>query len=235
MVVNFPSNPTACVCDLEFYRDVIAFAKKHEIWVLSDLAYSEIYFNDKPTPSILQVEGAKDVAVEFTSMSKTFAMAGWRMGFAVGNKHLIAALAKIKSYLDYGAFTPVQVAAAAALNGPDDPIAEIRETYKSRRDVLIESMGRSGWEIEPPEASMFAWAKLPKEFAELGSMDFARMLLIEADMAIAPGVGFGEYGEGFARVGLVENEQRIRQAARNIKKLFADPAAMISKYKTEEI
>ena len=234
MIVSFPSNPTAHVCDLEFYREVIAFAKKHQIWVLSDLAYSEIYYNGKPTPSILQVEGAKEVAVEFTSMSKTFAMAGWRMGFAVGNHHLISALAKIKSYLDYGAFTPVQVAAAAALNGPDDPIKEIRETYHGRRDVLIESMARSGWNITPPEASMFAWAKIPEEFASLGSMNFAKMLLLEADAAVAPGLGFGEYGEGYVRVGLVENEQRIRQAARNVKKLFQNKDQLISKYMSEE-
>lgn len=234
MVVSFPSNPTAHVCDLEFYAEVIKFAKKHKIWVLSDLAYSEIYYNGKPTPSILQIEGAKEVAVEFTSMSKTFAMAGWRMGFAVGNHHLVGALGKIKSYLDYGAFTPIQVAASAALNGPDDPIEEIRAIYHSRRDVLIESMGRSGWNITPPEASMFAWAKIPPEFEKLGSMNFAKMLLQEADVAVAPGLGFGEYGEGFVRVGLVENEQRIRQAARNVKKLFLNKDALISKYKTEE-
>ncbi len=234
MIVSFPSNPTAHVCDLEFYREVIAFAKKHQIWVLSDLAYSEIYYNGKPTPSILQVEGAKEVAIEFTSMSKTFAMAGWRMGFAVGNHHLISALAKIKSYLDYGAFTPVQVAAAAALNGPDDPIKDIRATYHARRDVLIESMGRSGWDITPPEASMFAWAKIPDEFTSLGSMNFAKMLLQEADVAVAPGLGFGEYGEGFVRVGLVENEQRIRQAARNVRKLFQNKDQLISKYTPEE-
>lgn len=234
MIVSFPSNPTAHVCDLEFYREVIAFAKKHKIWVLSDLAYSEIYYNGKPTPSILQIDGAKDVAVEFTSLSKTFAMAGWRMGFAVGNHHLISALAKIKSYLDYGAFTPVQVAAAAALNGPDDPIKEIRATYHSRRDVLVESMSRAGWNITPPEASMFAWAKIPDEFASLGSMNFAKMLLQEADAAVAPGLGFGEYGEGFVRVGLVENEQRIRQAARNVKKMFQNKDQLITKYTPEE-
>ncbi len=234
MVVSFPSNPTAQVCDLEFYAEIIRFAKKHEIWVLSDLAYAEIYFDEKPTPSILEIEGAKEVAVEFTSMSKTFAMAGWRMGFAVGNRDLISALAKIKSYLDYGAFTPVQVAAAAALNGPTDPIAEIRETYKARRDVLIEAMGRAGWKIPSPPATMFAWAPIPPEFAELGSMQFAKLLLQEADVAIAPGVGFGEYGEGFVRIGLVENEQRIRQAARNVKRVFAHAAELNEKYKQED-
>ncbi len=234
MIVNFPSNPTAHVCDLAFYSEIIKFAKKHQIWVLSDLAYSEIYFNDKPTPSLLQIEGARDVAIEFTSMSKTFAMAGWRMGFAVGNHHLVAALAKIKSYLDYGAFTPVQVAAAAALNGPEAPVKEIRDTYRARRDVLIDSMGRAGWQITPPDASMFAWAKIPKEFENLGSMGFAKCLLMEAGVAVAPGLGFGEYGEGFVRVGLVENEQRIRQAARNIKKLFKNASELKQKYEEKD-
>ncbi len=234
MVVSFPSNPTAQVCDLDFYAEIIRFAKKHEVWVLSDLAYAEIYFDGKPTPSILEIEGAKDVAVEFTSMSKTFAMAGWRMGFAVGNPVLVGALAKIKSYLDYGAFTPVQVAAATALNGSTDPIVEIRETYKARRDVLIESMKRAGWDIPSPPATMFAWAPIPPEFASLGSMQFAKLLLQEADVAVAPGVGFGEYGEGFVRIGLVENEQRIRQAARNIKRVFANAAELNEKYKQED-
>ncbi len=234
MVVSFPSNPTAQVCDLDFYHEIIRFAKKYEIWVLSDLAYAEIYFDRKPTPSILEIEGAKDVAVEFTSMSKTFAMAGWRMGFAVGNRDLISALAKIKSYLDYGAFTPVQVAAATALNGSTDPIVEIRETYKERRDVLIESMSRAGWDIPSPPATMFAWAPIPSEFAELGSMQFAKLLLQEADVAVAPGIGFGEYGEGFVRIGMVENKERIRQAARNVKKLFAKSSELIEKYKQED-
>lgn len=222
IILCFPANPTASVADLDFYRDVVAFARKHEIYVLSDLAYSEIYFGDVPPPSILQVEGAMDVAVEFTSLSKTFSMPGWRMGFAVGNERLIAALARVKSYLDYGAFTPIQVAAAAALNGPDDCIRETRAIYKKRRDVLIDSFGRAGWDIPAPEASMFAWAPIPEQFRHLGSLEFSKLLIEKADVAVAPGIGFGEHGEGFVRLGLVENEQRIRQAARSIRKFFED-------------
>lgn len=221
LVVSFPSNPTSQLADLDFYADLIAFARKHEIWVLSDLAYAEIYFDGNPPPSILQVDGAKDISVEFTSLSKTFSMPGWRMGFAVGNERLIGALARIKSYLDYGAFTPVQVAAAAALNGPDDCISEIRATYKSRRDVLIDALSRAGWDVPPPPATMFAWAPLPQAFHNMGSMEFSKLLLREAGVAVAPGIGFGEYGEGFVRIGLVENEQRIRQAARAIKKVIS--------------
>jgi len=231
IVVSFPSNPTAQLCDLDFYTELVAFAKKHNIWLLSDLAYAEIYFDGNPPPSILQVEGAKDIAVEFTSLSKTFSMPGWRMGFAVGNKRLIGALTRIKSYLDYGAFTPVQVAAAAALNGPTDCIAEIRETYKSRRDVLVESMGRAGFDIPPPPATMFAWAPVPEPFRELGSMAFSKILLQEADVAVSPGIGFGEYGEGYVRLGLVENEQRIRQAARNVRGVMDNAADLVARYK----
>jgi len=230
LIVSFPSNPTAQVCDLDFYRAVIAFAKKHGIWVLSDLAYAEIYFDGDPPPSILQVEGARDVAVEFTSLSKTYAMPGWRMGFAVGNKRLIEALTRIKSYLDYGAFTPVQVAAAAALNGPQECVAEIRAIYKSRRDALVDAMGKAGWAIPAPPATMFAWAPVPPAFARLGSMEFSKLMLTEAAVAVAPGVGFGEYGEGFVRIGLVENEQRIRQAARGVKKLLAGADAILARY-----
>ncbi|KZL28626.1 LL-diaminopimelate aminotransferase [Pseudovibrio sp. WM33] len=222
IILCFPANPTASVADLDFYRDVVAFARKHEIYVLSDLAYSEIYFGDAPPPSILQVEGAMDIAVEFTSLSKTFSMPGWRMGFAVGNERLIAALARVKSYLDYGAFTPIQVAAASALNGSDDCIRETREIYKKRRDVLIDSFGRAGWDIPAPEASMFAWAPIPDQFKHLGSLEFSKLLIEKADVAVAPGIGFGEHGEGFVRIGLVENEQRIRQAARGIRKFFED-------------
>ena len=230
LIVSFPSNPTAQVCDLDFYRAVIAFAKKHGIWVLSDLAYAEIYFDGDPPPSILQVEGARDVAVEFTSLSKTYAMPGWRMGFAVGNKRLIEALTRIKSYLDYGAFTPVQVAAAAALNGPQECVAEIRAIYKSRRDALVDAMGKAGWAIPAPPATMFAWAPVPPAFARLGSMEFSKLMLTEAAVAVSPGVGFGEYGEGFVRIGLVENEQRIRQAARGVKKLLAGADAILARY-----
>ncbi|RJF94031.1 LL-diaminopimelate aminotransferase [Sphingomonas cavernae] len=218
LVMGYPSNPTAEVVDLAFYERVVAFAKEHGLWVLSDLAYSEIYFDDCPTPSILQVPGAKDVAIEFTSMSKTYSMAGWRMGFAVGNKTLIAALSRVKSYLDYGAFTPIQAAACAAINGPQDIVEKNRQLYKHRRDVLVESFGRAGWEIPPPRASMFAWAPLPPALAHLGSLEFSKQLLTHAGVAVAPGVGYGEDGEGYVRIAMVENEQRIRQAARNVKK-----------------
>jgi alanine-synthesizing transaminase len=219
MVVCYPANPTAQVVDLDFYKEVIKFAKKHEIWVLSDLAYTEIYY-DEPPPSILQVDGAKDIAVEVTSMSKTYAMAGWRVGFAAGNERLISALARVKSYLDYGAFTPVQVAAAAALNGPQDCVDEFREIYRSRRDAMTESFGRAGWEIPQPKASMFAWAPIPPVFREAGSLEFSLKLIEEAHVAVAPGAGFGEHGDGHVRLALVENEQRIRQAARNVRKFL---------------
>jgi len=221
VVVNYPSNPTAQVVGLDFYKELLKIARKHEMWILSDLAYADIYFDIEPPPSILQLDGAKDIAIEFQSLSKTYAMPGWRMGFAAGNKALIGALARIKSYLDYGAYTPVQVAASAALNGPQDCIDEIRGIYQSRRDVLVESMGRAGWEIASPPASMFAWAKLPEQYREHGSMEFAKQLLVHAKIAVAPGIGFGEYGEGYVRIGLVENEHRIRQAARNVKKFLA--------------
>ena len=220
LVVCYPANPTAYVAELDFYRDVVAFAKKHSLIVLSDLAYAEVYFDGTPPPSLLQVPGAMDVAVEFTSMSKTFSMPGWRIGFAVGNERIISALARVKSYLDYGAFTPVQVAATAALNGPEDCIVEMRETYKRRRDVLVESFGRAGWEIPPPRASMFAWAPLPEPFRTLGSIDFSTLLVEKAEVAVSPGIGFGEHGEGFVRIALVENEQRIRQAARNLRRFL---------------
>ena len=232
IVVNFPSNPTALVCDLDFYTDLVAFAKKHEIWLLSDVAYAEMYYDDNPPHSILEVPGAIDVAVEFTSLSKTYAMPGWRMGFAVGNHHLIGALTRIKSYLDYGAFTPIQVAAAAALNGPQDCIADIRAIYRDRRDTLVEAMGRAGWDIPAPPATMFAWSKVPAPFERLGSMAFAKILLQEADVAVSPGVGFGEYGEGYVRLALVENEQRIRQAARMVRKLMDDADDVVARYES---
>ena len=219
MVLCYPSNPTAAVCDLDFYKDAIKFAKKHELWVLSDLAYNEIYF-DEPTPSILQVDGAKDIAVEFTTMSKTYSMAGWRMGFVAGNETLISALARVKSYLDYGAYTPIQVAAVAALDGPQDCVDETRAIYKSRRDVLVESFTRAGWPVPSPAASMFAWAPIPEQLKHLGSLEFALQLINEAHVAVAPGAGFGEHGDGHVRIALVENEQRIRQAARNIRKFL---------------
>src|SRR5438128_4126475 len=221
LIVCYPSNPTANVADLDFYRHPVAFAKKHEIFILSDLAYAEVYFDDKnPPPSVLQVPGAMDVTVEFTSMSKTFSMAGWRMGFAVGNERVIAALARVKSYLDYGAFTPIQVAATAALNGPEECIREMRDTYRKRRDALVESFGRAGWDIPRPAASMFAWAPLPKAFEGIGSMEFATLMVEKSGVVVSPGVAFGEHGEGFVRIAMVENEQRIRQAARGVRRFL---------------
>jgi alanine-synthesizing transaminase len=221
LVIGYPSNPTAYTAGLGFYERVVAFAREHGLWVISDLAYAEIYFGETPTPSILQVPGAKEVAIEFTSMSKTYSMAGWRIGFAVGNRTLINALTRVKSYLDYGAFTPIQAAATAAINGPQDIVEANRKLYKARRDCLVQSFARAGWDIPPPEASMFAWAPIPEAFRALGSMEFAKRLLAEAHVAVAPGVGFGEEGEGFVRIALVENEQRLRQAARGVKKLLA--------------
>jgi len=220
LVLCYPSNPTACTAELDFYRDIVAFARQHDLLVLSDLAYAEVYFENNPPPSILQVPGAKEIAAEFTSMSKTFSMPGWRVGFAVGNERLIAALSRVKSYLDYGAFTPIQVAAAAALNGPEDCILEMRATYKKRRDALVESFTRAGWPIPAPKASMFAWAPLPERFRAIGSVEFSKLLVDKAAVAVAPGIGFGEHGEGFVRIALVENEQRIRQAARNLRRFF---------------
>lgn len=220
LVVNYPANPTAQVADLAFYERVVDFCREHGMWLLSDLAYSEIYFDDPP-PSVLQVPGAKDVAVEFTSMSKTYSMPGWRIGFVAGNASVIAALTRIKSYLDYGAFTPIQVAATAALNGAQDCVDEARGTYRRRRDVLTESFGQAGWEIPPPPATMFAWARVPEPFSRMGSLEFSKRLLAEADVAVSPGIGFGEHGDGFVRIALVENRQRIRQAARNLRRFLA--------------
>ncbi|QNE05990.1 LL-diaminopimelate aminotransferase [Croceicoccus marinus] len=220
LIVNYPSNPTAETVDLAFYERLVAWAKENNVWIVSDLAYSELYYDGKPTRSILEVPGAKDVAVEFTSMSKTYSMAGWRMGFAVGNLELIAALTRVKSYLDYGAFTPIQAAACAALNGPQDIVEKNRNLYQARRDVMVEAFGRAGWEIPPPPASMFAWAPLPPALREMGSLEFSKQLLTHAEVAVAPGVGYGEQGEGFVRIAMVENEQRLRQAARNIKRWF---------------
>jgi alanine-synthesizing transaminase len=220
IVVCYPSNPTAMVASLDFYRDLVLFAKKHDIYILSDLAYAEVYFDDNPPPSVLQVPGAVDICVEFTSMSKTFSMAGWRIGFAVGNERLLSALARVKSYLDYGAYTPIQVAAAAALNGPEDCIYEMRSIYRRRRDVMVESFAQAGWKIPAPTASMFAWVPVPEKFRPLGSLEFSKLLIEKADVAVAPGIGFGEHGDDYVRLALVENEQRIRQAARGIRRFF---------------
>jgi alanine-synthesizing transaminase len=232
LVLNFPANPTAMVVDLEFYERVVAFCKKHDIIIISDLAYAEIYFDGNPPPSILQIPGARDIAVEFTSLSKTYSMPGWRMGFATGNAKIIAALARIKSYLDYGAFTPIQVAATAALNGPQDCVDEFRDVYQRRRDVMVESFGQAGWDVPPPAATMFAWAPIPEPFAHLGSLEFSKLLLAEAQVAVSPGLGFGEYGDGFVRIALVENRQRIRQAARNVKQFFSDADKILERAET---
>ncbi len=228
IVLNYPSNPTASVVDLAFYREVLRFAERYDLIVISDLAYCEIYFDGNPPPSLLQLPGAKNRAVEFTSLSKTYAMPGWRIGFAVGNEQLIAALARVKSYLDYGAYTPIQVAATAALNGPQDCIDEIRNIYKSRRDCLVESMELAGWTIPSPSASMFAWAPLPKEFEQVGSLEFSKLLIQHAKVAVSPGIGFGESGEGYVRIALVENEQRIRQAARNVRRFLNNADQIIN-------
>jgi alanine-synthesizing transaminase len=221
LVVNYPSNPTSETVDFAFYERLVAWARSNKVWIISDLAYSELYYDGVPTASILQVKGATDVAIEFTSLSKTYSMAGWRIGFAVGNKQLIAAMTRVKSYLDYGAFTPIQAAACAALNGPQDIVEKNRALYHQRRDVLVESFGRAGWDVPAPPASMFAWAPLPPALAHLGSLEFTKQLLTHAGVAVAPGVGYGEEGEGFVRIALVENEQRIRQAARNVRKYLA--------------
>ena len=223
VIVNYPANPTAQVVGLDFYGEIVELCRFHGIYILSDIAYAEVYFDGRPPPSILQIARAKDIAIEFTSMSKTYSMPGWRIGFAAGNRELIKALTRIKSYLDYGAFTPVQVAAAAALNGPQDCVADMRALYQRRRDVLVQSMAAAGWEIPPPAASMFAWAPIPPAFAHLGSLEFSKRLLTEAAVAVSAGVAFGPNGEGFVRIALVENEQRIRQAARSVKKFLAAP------------
>ena len=227
LVLNYPANPTAVVANRDFYREIVTFAKKNDLIVLSDLAYAEIYFEGEPPPSILEIPGAMDIAVEFTSLSKTYSMPGWRMGFAVGNERLIQALTRVKSYLDYGAFTPIQVAATAALNGPQDCVDEIRGVYRRRRDCLVDALSRAGWPIPSPPATMFAWAPIPDMFAHLGSLEFSKLLLEKAGVAVSPGVGFGEYGEGYVRIALVENEQRIRQAARSIRKLLSESASSL--------
>ena len=220
LVLNFPGNPTTQCVDLEFFERVIAFAKEHEIWVVHDLAYGEITFDGYKAPSILQVPGAKDVAVEFYTLSKTYNMPGWRVGFMSGNKTLVAALARMKSYLDYGMFTPIQIAAIAALDGPQDCVDEVVATYKSRRDVLCDGLNAIGWKVEKPKATMFVWAKIPEKYREMGSLEFTKKLLQEAKVAVSPGIGFGEYGDDHVRFGLIENEHRTRQAVRGIRDMF---------------
>ena len=220
LVLNFPSNPTAHCVELEFYERVIAIAREHSIWVIQDLAYADLVYDGYVAPSILQVEGAREVAVEFFSMSKSYNMPGWRVGFCCGNKTLVAALARMKSYLDYGMFTPIQVAAIAALEGDQSCVSDIRQMYQSRRDVLCSGLNAAGWPVTPPRATMFVWAKLPAFYREMGSLEFSKKLLVEAQVAVSPGVGFGGFGEGYVRFGLIENEHRSRQAVRNIKRMF---------------
>ena len=220
LVLNFPSNPTAQCVELEFYERVIKIAREHSIWVVQDLAYADLCYDGYVAPSILQVEGAREVAVEFFSMSKSYNMPGWRVGFCVGNKVLISALARMKSYLDYGMFTPIQVAAIAALEGDQTCVTQIAAMYQSRRDVLCSGLNAIGWEVTPPKATMFVWAKIPQFYQTLGSVEFSKNLLAEAQVAVSPGIGFGEYGEGYVRFGLIENEHRTRQAIRNIKRMF---------------
>ena len=220
LVINFPGNPTTECVELEFFEKVIAVAREQQIWVVQDLAYADLVYDGYEAPSILQVPGARDIAVEFFTMSKSYNMPGWRVGFCVGNKTLVGALGRIKSYLDYGMFTPIQVAAIAALEGDQGCVAEIRDMYRSRRDVLCAGLNAMGWQVTPPKATMFVWAKIPPQFSNMGSLEFSTYLLKEAKVAVSPGVGFGQYGDDHVRFALIENEQRIRQALRGIKKMF---------------
>ena len=220
LVLNFPSNPTGHCVELDFFEKVVAIAREHHIWVVHDLAYADLVYDGYVAPSILQVPGARDVAVEFFTLSKSYNMPGWRVGFCCGNSQLIAALARIKSYLDYGIFTPIQVAAISALESDQSCVSEIRDMYQSRRDVLCEGLNQAGWAVTPPKATMFVWAKIPEPFASMGSLEFSKLLLNEAKVAVSPGVGFGEYGEGYVRFGLIENEHRTRQAIRGIKRVL---------------
>lgn len=233
LIVSFPSNPTGQTVSLDWYRPIVDLCLKHGIYILSDIAYAEIYFDGNPPPSVLQIPEARDITVEFNSLSKTYNMPGWRVGFGVGSKKLVGALAKFKSYVDYGAFTPIQVAATAALNGPQDCVLEIRELYKQRRDVLVKGLHQAGWMVPSPNASMFVWAEIPEQFRHLGSLEFAKLLMKEAKVAVSPGIGFGEYGDSHVRFGLVENTQRIRQATNNIK-LFLDKARKVNAPITSE-
>ncbi len=220
LVLGFPSNPTAMCVDLAFFEKVVAVAKQHDILVVHDLAYADITFDGYKAPSILQVPGARDVAVEFFTMSKSYNMAGWRVGFMVGNKDLVSALARIKSYHDYGTFAPIQVASIVALDGPQDCVEEIRKTYEKRRNVMVKGLHDTGWMVDNPKASMYIWAKIPDFYAKMGSIEFAKRLLKEAKIAVSPGIGFGDYGDGHVRIALIENEHRLRQAARGIRDMF---------------
>ncbi|TXS96006.1 alanine transaminase [Parahaliea maris] len=226
LVLSFPSNPTGHCVELDFFEKVVAIAREHQIWVVHDLAYADLCFDGYKAPSILQVEGAREVAVEFFSMSKSYNMPGWRVGFCCGNAELVGALGRMKSYLDYGMFTPIQVAAIAALEGDQTCVAEITAMYKSRRDVLCSGLNSAGWPVEPPKATMFVWAQVPEFYREMGSLEFSKKLLEEAKVAVSPGVGFGEYGEGYVRFGLIENEHRTRQAIRNIRRMFKQDGAI---------
>jgi len=228
LVLNFPGNPTAHCVELEFFERVVAIAKAHGIWVVQDLAYADLVFDGYTAPSILQVPGAKEVAVEFFTLSKSYNMPGWRIGFCVGNETLIGALAKIKSYLDYGSFTPIQVAAIAALEGDQQCVSDIRDMYRKRRDVLCEGLNGMGWQVTPPKATMFVWAKIPEPYRALGSLEFAKLLIEKAKVAVSPGIGFGQYGDDHVRFALIENEHRTRQALRGLKRFFAESAAVVS-------
>lgn len=227
LVLNFPGNPTTQCVELDFFEKVVAIAKEHHIWVVHDLAYADIVFDGYVAPSILQVPGAKDIAVEFFTLSKSYNMPGWRVGFMCGNRELVAALARIKSYLDYGTFTPIQVAAILALEGPQDCVVEIRERYQSRRNVLCDGLNAAGWEVERPKATMFVWARIPEQYREMGSLEFAKKLLLDAQVAVSPGIGFGEYGDDYVRFGLIENEHRTRQAVRSIREMIRKDKANV--------
>ncbi|MDD5274771.1 MAG: alanine transaminase [Methylovulum sp.] len=220
LILNFPGNPTTQCVELDFFEKIITLAKEHKIWVVHDIAYVDIAFDGYKAPSILQIDGAKDIAVEFFSMSKSYNMPGWRVGFMCGNKELVSALARIKSYLDYGTFTPIQIAAIAALEGPQDCVAEITETYRKRRDVLCDGLTAAGWPVEKPKATMFVWARIPDAYQAMGSLEFSKKLLLEAKVAVAPGIGFGQYGDDHVRFGLIENEHRTRQAIRGIRTMM---------------
>ncbi len=226
LILNFPANPTTQCVDLEFFERVVGIAREHKIWLVHDLAYADIVFDGYRAPSILEVPGAMDVAVEFFSLSKSYNMPGWRVGFMCGNRELVAALGRLKSYLDYGMFTPIQIAAITALEGPQDCVAQIRDLYRSRRDVVCEGLNQLGWNVEKPKATMFVWAPIPEPYRAMGSLEFSKKMLLEAKVAVSPGVGFGQYGEGFVRFGLIENEHRTRQAIRGIRMMMRRDGAL---------